>query len=86
MRRKSRYYPEVRERAVRMVQNGVTLYEVQHVVGHTTPVMTQRYAHLQPDHLRHAMNTLDATLRGPATSSATHRSQGAESPSATPPK
>ena len=32
-----------------MVQDGVSLYEVQHVLGHSTPVMTQRYAHLQPD-------------------------------------
>jgi integrase len=28
-------------------QDGVSLYEVQHVLGHSTPVMTQRYAHLR---------------------------------------
>ena len=37
-----------------MVQDSGALYEVQHVLGHSTPVMTQRYAHLQPGHLRRA--------------------------------
>jgi integrase len=69
-----------------MVQSGVPLYEVQHVLGHSTPVMTQRYAHLQPGHLRAAVDSLDATLRASATHSATRASQGAEMPSATPPK
>ncbi len=32
------------------VQAGVPLYEVQKVVGHSTPLMTERYAHLQPQH------------------------------------
>lgn len=32
----------------RMVQAGVPLYAVQQIVGHSTPVMTQRYAHLAP--------------------------------------
>jgi integrase len=47
-----------------MVQAGVSLYEVQRILGHSTPVMTQRYAHLQPDHLRGAVGKLDAALRG----------------------
>ena len=46
-----------------MVQDGVPLYEVQHVLGHSTPVMTQRYAHLQPEHLRRAVNALDKKLK-----------------------
>jgi integrase len=46
-----------------MVQDGVSLYEVQHVLGHSTPVMTQRYAHLQPGHLRRAVGALDKKLR-----------------------
>jgi integrase len=33
----------------RLVANGATLYEVQQIVGHTTPGMTQRYAHLLPN-------------------------------------
>lgn len=48
-----------------MVQNGVSLYEVQHLLGHSTPVMTQRYAHLQPGHLRGAVNALDKKLKAP---------------------
>jgi hypothetical protein len=46
-----------------MVQDGVSLYEVQHVLGHSTPVMTQRYAHLQPDHLRRAVGAVDKKLK-----------------------
>jgi len=46
-----------------MVQDGVSLYEVQHVLGHSTPVMTRRYAHLQPGHLPRAVGTLDKKLR-----------------------
>ncbi|MEY2241493.1 tyrosine-type recombinase/integrase [Streptomyces sp. BF23-18] len=32
-----------------LVQNGVSLYEVQHLLGHESFQTTQRYAHLQPD-------------------------------------
>ena len=46
-----------------MVQDGASLYEVQHVLGHSTPVMTQRYAHLQPDHLRRAVGAVDKKLK-----------------------
>ena len=46
-----------------MVQAGVSLYEVQQVLGHSTPMMTQRYAHLQPDHLRRAVRALDTKLK-----------------------
>ncbi len=52
-----------------MVQAGAGLYEVQRILGHSTPVMTQRYSHLQPEHLRRAMNKLDTALRAPATGS-----------------
>ncbi len=69
-----------------MVQGGASLYEIQHVLGHSTPVMTQRYAHLQPEHLRGALTTLDAALRAPATHSATRLINGAESASVIPPK
>ena len=33
----------------RLVANGATLYEVQQLVGHSTPTMTQAYAHLLPN-------------------------------------
>ena len=29
-----------------MVQNGCTLYQVQHALGHASPTVSQRYAHL----------------------------------------
>ncbi|MFC8727044.1 MULTISPECIES: tyrosine-type recombinase/integrase [Streptomyces] len=32
-----------------LVQKGVSLYEVQHLLGHESFQTTQRYAHLQPD-------------------------------------
>ncbi len=40
--------------------NGVDLYRVQILMGHKTPMMTLRYAHLSPQHLRAAVATLDA--------------------------
>jgi integrase len=46
-----------------MVQDGVSLYDVQSVLGHSTPTMTQRYAHLEPGHLRRAVGALDKKLR-----------------------
>lgn len=47
-----------------MVQAGRSLYEVQRILGHSTPLMTQRYAHLEPKHLRDAVDALDAAIRG----------------------
>ncbi len=52
-----------------MVQEGATLFEVQNVLGHSTPAMTQRYAHLQPDHLRKAVKALDRKLKSSKTRS-----------------
>jgi integrase len=45
--------------ASRLVQRGVDLYRVQKLLGHASPVMTQRYAHLAPDHLAAAVAVLD---------------------------
>jgi hypothetical protein len=39
-------------------------YKVQKVLGHSTPLMTERYAHLQPDHLQGAVRALDVALSG----------------------
>ena len=58
-----------------MVQAGVPLYEVQKILGHTTPLMTERYAHLQPEHLRSGMRALDAALRSGPISAPTPPSQ-----------
>jgi integrase len=46
--------------ASRLVMSGVDLYRVQTLMGHKTPAMTLRYAHLSPEHLRAAVATLDA--------------------------
>lgn len=45
-----------------MVQAGVPLYEVQAQAGHSTPTMTQRYAHLAPEHLTRATAALDEAM------------------------
>jgi hypothetical protein len=50
-----------------MVQEGSTLFEVQNVLGLSTPTMPQRYAHLQPDHLWRAVKALDRELSSPKT-------------------
>jgi integrase len=44
-----------------LVQKGVELYQVQKLLGHRSNAMTQRYAHLSPEHLRDAVNKLDST-------------------------
>jgi integrase len=56
--------PEVRMHDLRhsfasfMVNNGRTLYEVQKILGHTQIKTTQRYAHLSPDTLLDAANSV----------------------------
>jgi integrase len=56
-----------------MVQEGATLFEVQNVLGHSTPAMTQRYAHLQPGHLRKAVRSLDKKLNSSKPRSASEK-------------
>jgi integrase len=41
--------------ASRVKRGGADLYTVQRLLGHSSPLMTQRYAHLQPDDLRAAV-------------------------------
>jgi integrase len=45
--------------ATRMVQGGVDLYKVQRLLGHKSPIMTQRYAHHYPESLRDGIEVLD---------------------------
>jgi len=45
--------------ATRLVQAGVDLYKVQRLLGHRSPVMTQRYAHHSSESLRDGVNVLD---------------------------
>jgi integrase len=45
--------------ATRMVQAGVDLYKVQRLLGHKSPIMTQRCAHHYPESLRDGIEVLD---------------------------
>ena len=45
-----------------MVQQGVDLYAVGQILGHKTPRMTQRYAHLSPDYLAGAVGKIDGIV------------------------
>jgi len=49
--------------ATRLVQAGVDLYKVQRLLGHKSPVMTQRYAHHSPESLRDGVAILDRLPR-----------------------
>ena len=50
-----------------LVQDGVPLYEVQTLMGHSSISVTEIYAHLQPIQLHEAVNrlTIDASLSSP---------------------
>ncbi len=63
--------------ATRLVQAGVDLYKVQRLLGHQSPVMTQRYAHHYPESLRDGVETLDR-----AAAQGTNLVQSAGSPTA----
>jgi len=45
--------------ATRLVQAGIDLYKVQQLLGHKSPLMTQRYAHHYPESLRDGVEILD---------------------------
>ena len=45
--------------ASQLVRNGVDLYVIQKLLGHASPKMTQRYAHLKQDQLWAAIQTID---------------------------
>ena len=50
---------------------GVTVKELQELLGHSSLVMTMRYAHLAPEHLRTAVSRLEGlTNTEPAKDSA----------------
>ncbi len=44
--------------ASNLLNRGADLYTVQKLLGHTSPTTTQRYAHLQTQHLRNTINLL----------------------------
>jgi integrase len=45
-----------------LVNAGRTLYEVQHILGHSQVATTQRYAHLSPDTRLAATNSVHKAL------------------------
>ena len=45
--------------ASRLVQGGVPLYDVKHLMGHKSLEMVQRYAHLAPDYQERAIGVLN---------------------------
>ena len=48
-----------------LVNAGRSLYEVQQILGHSDPSVTQRYAHLSSRSLQEAANTASVAMRGP---------------------
>ena len=52
------------------VMRGVTLKELQELLGHSTLAMTMRYAHLAPEHLRTAVARLEGLTNERARESA----------------
>ena len=59
-----------------LVQRGRTLKEVQEALGHQTIIMTMRYSHLAPEHLRAAVAVLDGVLPGGLAETAEISAQG----------
>jgi len=47
-----------------LVMGGVDLYTVSELLGHSSVEVTQRYAHLSPEHKKLAVKTLSKTLTG----------------------
>jgi len=47
-----------------LVMQGVDLYAVGQLLGHRTPRMTQRYAHLSPQYMAGAVGKLDSVFGG----------------------
>jgi len=45
-----------------LVQDGVSLYEVQKLLGHSNIAVTQVYSHLQPEHLHNTVNKIQIAL------------------------
>jgi integrase len=49
-----------------LVNSGRSLYEVQQILGHSDPSVTQRYAHLSSRSLQEAANSASLAIRGPS--------------------
>jgi integrase len=49
-----------------LVNSGRSLYEVQQILGHSDPSVTQRYAHLSTRSLQEAANSASVAIKGRA--------------------
>jgi integrase len=47
-----------------LVMEGIDLYAVGQILGHKTPRMTQRYAHLSPTYMAGAVSKMDGIMKG----------------------
>lgn len=47
-----------------LVNSGRTLYEVQQILGHSNPIVTQRYSHLSSKSLQEAANSASVIIKG----------------------
>lgn len=47
-----------------LVNSGRSLYEVQQILGHSDPSVTQRYAHLSSRSLQEAANSASVVIKG----------------------
>jgi len=45
-----------------LVQAGVSLYEVQRLLGHSSPTVTQVYSHLKPDQMHDTVNKISIPM------------------------
>lgn len=54
--------------ATRLVQSGIDLYKVQCLLGHKSPIMTQRDAYHYPESLREGMEILERYRLGSTSS------------------
>lgn len=45
-----------------LVQDGVSLYEVQKLLGHSSSALTEVYSHLQPEQVHSTVNRIDIAL------------------------
>jgi integrase len=64
--------------ATRMVQLGKDLYKVQKLLGHKSPVMTQRYAHHYPESLRDVVEALDNRITNMSQSGVMENTSGSQ--------
>ena len=47
-----------------LVNSGRSLYEVQQILGHSNPIVTQRYSHLSSKSLQDAANSASVIIKG----------------------